>query len=48
MGRIRGLLCWTCNTGLGAFGDNPEIMERAINYINSDTNFGKVVQRNVS
>lgn len=27
--RIRGLLCRQCNTALGLFGDNPEVLRRA-------------------
>lgn len=32
-GKIRGLLCTTCNTGLGHFGDDVALMARAIAYI---------------
>lgn len=32
-GRIRGLLCSNCNTGLGLFKENPEAMLRAIEWI---------------
>lgn len=34
-GRIRGLLCPTCNTGLGRFGDSPERIGLAIKYLSS-------------
>jgi recombination endonuclease VII len=30
---VRGLLCRPCNTGLGAFGDNPRLMLKAIAYL---------------
>ena len=30
---FRGWLCFHCNTGLGAFKDNPEHLERAIKYL---------------
>lgn len=30
---IRGLLCTDCNQGLGNFHDNPEILQRAITYL---------------
>lgn len=32
-GRFRGLLCSTCNTGLGKLGDSVESLERAIKYL---------------
>lgn len=32
-GKIRGLLCSNCNTGLGAFKDNTESLEAAIKYL---------------
>lgn len=32
-GRIRGLLCSKCNTGLGHFDDNTETMKKAIEYL---------------
>ncbi len=33
-GKIRGLLCTKCNTGLGNFRDSPELLQKAIEYIN--------------
>jgi len=32
-GKVRGLLCRTCNSGLGQFKDNIELLEKAINYL---------------
>jgi hypothetical protein len=32
-GRIRGLLCTKCNTGLGKLGDSIEGLERALAYL---------------
>ncbi|MBK5239799.1 endonuclease domain-containing protein [Clostridium sp.] len=32
-GRIRGMLCSSCNKGLGFFKDNPMLLDRASNYI---------------
>jgi hypothetical protein len=33
-GRIRGLLCVTCNTALGKFKESTEMLQRAIEYLN--------------
>ena len=32
-GKIRGLLCASCNVGLGYFRDNPEITKKATKYL---------------
>ncbi len=32
-GKIRGLLCAACNTGIGLLGDSSEILNKAINYL---------------
>ncbi len=32
-GRVRGLLCRNCNTGIGDFRDNPEILLLAYEYL---------------
>ena len=32
-GKVRGLLCMECNTGLGKFKDNTEVLARAIAYL---------------
>lgn len=33
-GKVRGLLCFSCNTGIGQFKDNPAQVLRALNYLN--------------
>lgn len=32
-GKVRGLLCQRCNTGLGFFSDNLELMRSAVQYL---------------
>lgn len=32
-GKVRGLLCGSCNTALGSFTDNTNTMQKAIDYI---------------
>jgi hypothetical protein len=32
-GAIRGLLCFECNSGLGKFGDDPELLRVALRYL---------------
>lgn len=44
-GKVRGLLCNSCNTGLGHFKEDPELLRKAISYIGR---FKYVVQSQVS
>jgi hypothetical protein len=37
-GKIRGLLCNDCNTGIGLLKDNVIFLESAINYLNKSRN----------
>ena len=34
-GKVRGLLCHPCNVSLGLMNDNPELLERAAQYLRS-------------
>jgi hypothetical protein len=39
---VRGVLCIRCNTSLGAFGDDPDVLLRAAEYLNNPPALGKV------
>lgn len=32
-GRVRGLLCFSCNVALGKFNDDPKILKKALDYV---------------
>lgn len=32
-GQIRGLLCFRCNASIGKFGDDPEMLLKAVSYL---------------
>lgn len=34
--KVRGLLCSSCNNGLGLFKDSPTLLKKAIGYLSSD------------
>lgn len=40
-GKVRGILCHPCNTALGNFNDDPEILERALKYLSGDKQYTK-------
>ena len=40
-GKVRGLLCSCCNTGLGFFKDEPVLLERAIDYLRKSSEKSK-------
>lgn len=33
LGRVRGVLCYACNIGLGKFQDSPILLDRALDYL---------------
>ena len=35
-GQVRGLLCENCNLGIGKFGDDPDRIAKAIEYLNRE------------
>ena len=41
-GKVRGLLCSRCNTAIGKFKEDPEIIKRAIEYIERWNNVSKL------
>jgi hypothetical protein len=40
-GEFRGVLCKRCNRALGLFGDSPEVLRNAVNYLAKVGNYGK-------
>ena len=39
-GKVRGLLCMGCNTGLGALKDSPEVLLKAATYLLEQGHYG--------
>jgi hypothetical protein len=35
-GEVRGLLCWSCNAGLGNMKDDPKILRAAADYLDNN------------
>jgi len=47
-GKIRSLLCGSCNMGLGFFKENQQILKQAIEYLNTYSFFEKKVALEVT
>lgn len=41
-GQIRGLLCGACNAGLGMFKDDLTVLNRAMEYLPTQKDYGEV------
>ena len=39
-GKVRGVLCFACNKGLGLFYDNTDWLRKAVNYLEGDKQCG--------
>lgn len=38
-GKVRGILCNNCNTGIGKFRDDTTILQKAIDYLNENNKY---------
>ena len=41
-GKIRGLLCGTCNRGIGSLGDSVELLKAALRYLDASSRDGTI------
>jgi Recombination endonuclease VII len=41
-GKVRAILCLHCNAGMGAFKDDPDIIESAIKYLERNDGFASM------
>jgi NMD protein affecting ribosome stability and mRNA decay len=39
-GKVRGMLCFSCNRGLGKFDDDPAVIAQALEYLQKDRSIG--------
>ena len=46
-GRVRGILCWNCNIGVGHFGDSEEDLATATNYVARDDELAELARARV-
>ena len=44
-GEFRGILCTECNTLLGMASDNPDILQEAINYLQTKGNYSSLKKK---
>lgn len=46
--KVRGLLCHTCNTALGQFNDSKQLLQKAIEYLDTDLKLETpIIEKNV-
>jgi len=47
-GKIRGILCFNCNTAIGKFGDDPNRLMKAIIYLSKNKEEEKIRKENIN